>query len=92
MTPEGLTLIMLHMPRKLESFSSLSRMLRNDVHHLQMNSGIFGATSSGHTKPNRPMVMAARQWKHRDWQKLIKPFVIDTHQCSPSMFSVVRVD
>lgn len=35
-TPEGLTLIMLHTPRKAESFSSLSRMLRREMHlHVQ---------------------------------------------------------
>lgn len=31
-TPPGLRPIMLQIPRKAESFSSLSRMLRNDVH------------------------------------------------------------
>lgn len=31
-TPAGLTVIIWHMPRKAESFSSLSRMLRNDEH------------------------------------------------------------
>lgn len=31
-TPAGLTVIIWHIPRKAESFSSLSRMLRNDEH------------------------------------------------------------
>lgn len=31
-TPTGFTVIMLHIPRNAESFSSLSRMCRNDVH------------------------------------------------------------
>ena len=30
--PPGLTAIMLHIPRKAESFSSLSRMFRSDIH------------------------------------------------------------
>ena len=32
MIPPGLTLIIAHIPRKAESFSSLSRMLRREVH------------------------------------------------------------
>ena len=40
--PPGLTAIMLHMPRKAESFSSLSRMFRNDMHLLEnMQQGIY---------------------------------------------------
>lgn len=31
-TPTGFTVIMLHIPRNAESFSSLSRICRNDVH------------------------------------------------------------
>lgn len=57
-TPPGFTPIMTQMPRKAESFSSLSRMLRREVHHGRMNCCSMGATSCGQTKPSRPMVMA----------------------------------
>lgn len=36
-TPAGLTVIIWHMPRNAESFSSLSLMLRNEVHLLDLN-------------------------------------------------------
>ena len=57
-TPLGLTLIIWHMPRKAESFSSLSRMLRRLVHQGRTNWSRDGATIWGHTSPIRPMVMA----------------------------------
>ena len=57
-TPRGLTLIMAQIPRKAESFSSLSRMVRSVWHHMGRNWGKKGATSVGHTSPSRPMVMA----------------------------------
>lgn len=61
MTPEGFRLIMLQMPRNAESFSSLSRILRSEEHHGRMNCCRWGATSSGHTNPRRPIVIAAKK-------------------------------
>ena len=57
-TPLGLMLIIAHMPRNAESFSSLSRMFRRLVHQGLVNWRREGATIWGHTSPIRPIVMA----------------------------------
>ena len=46
------------MPRKAESFSSLSRIFRKLVHQGRTKLFKLGATSAGQTKPIRPIVMA----------------------------------
>ena len=50
-------LIMKHIPRNAESFSSLSRIFLKEVHHGRINSPKNGATSLLQCSPNRPRVI-----------------------------------
>ena len=60
---------MKHIPLKAESFSSLSRIFLNEVHHERINWPSSGATSRAQWSPSRPSVIPVFSSNVFGWER-----------------------